>query len=147
MVSACGSIEEKPTGLESDEHTQKTEKRNEREDASQEKQTDTVVLSIIVSSDEIILDTMQIPMKDGETALGVLETITKEKDIQREISSSGYVRSIGNLGEFDRGSGSGWMYLVNDTIPTMSAKDYVLQAGDRVEWVYTLDQGKDIGVP
>ncbi|MEW6572995.1 MAG: S-layer homology domain-containing protein [Bacillota bacterium] len=33
----------------------------------------------------------------------------------------------------------GWMYQVNDTVPMVAAKDYGLQAGDRVLWWYSVD--------
>ena len=56
-----------------------------------------------------------------------------------------YVESINGVGEFDLGSGSGWMYKVNGEFPATSADNYVLSAGDRIEWVYTRNVGGDVG--
>lgn len=66
--------------------------------------------------------------------------------IQYRTTSLGkYVYGINGLKEFDKGAGSGWMYRVNDIYPNVSADMYVLQPGDRIEWLYTTDLGGDIG--
>ncbi|MBQ7093296.1 MAG: S-layer homology domain-containing protein, partial [Clostridia bacterium] len=56
-----------------------------------------------------------------------------------------YVEKIEDLGEFDEGATSGWMYKVNGEFPDFSASLYALSAGDEVEWVYTRDLGEDVG--
>jgi len=56
-----------------------------------------------------------------------------------------YVEAIDGFGEFDDGELSGWMYKVNDVFPNKSSSLYVLGNGDRVEWVYTRDLGRDVG--
>ncbi|QHT59813.1 DUF4430 domain-containing protein [Paenibacillus lycopersici] len=58
-----------------------------------------------------------------------------------------YVQGIDGLSEFDRGSGSGWMYSVNGVFPNYSADSYTLKPNDVVAWRYTLDLGKDLGAP
>ena len=58
--------------------------------------------------------------------------------ISEITDSSGYV-----LGEFDRGSNSGWMYLVNNQAPTVGLKSYKLSNGDNIVWYYTGDYTKD----
>lgn len=55
-----------------------------------------------------------------------------------------YVKSIGGLGEFACGAGSGWMYGVNGTYPKKACNAYKLSSGDSVRWVYTLDNGNDL---
>ncbi|WP_246362192.1 S-layer homology domain-containing protein [Paenibacillus alba] len=79
---------------------------------------------------------------------------------QRELNSRGisytskwfdkynsiYVESIDGDGEFDHGSGSGWMYSVNGTYPGFGASSYVLKQGDRIQWRYTTNLGVDLGV-
>ena len=57
------------------------------------------------------------------------------------ISSSGYVRMIGGLSEFDCGAYSGWMYKVNGVLPSVSTKSYPLKDRDKVEFVYTCKMG------
>lgn len=56
-----------------------------------------------------------------------------------------YVSSIEGLAEFDGGPNSGWMYRVNGEFPNHSASLHKIYAGDKVEWLYTRDLGKDLG--
>jgi hypothetical protein len=37
------------------------------------------------------------------------------------------------------------MYKVNDWFPTYGSSRYALKDGDRIEWIYTCDLGRDIG--
>ncbi|MDI3536134.1 MAG: hypothetical protein PWP30_616 [Eubacteriaceae bacterium] len=43
-------------------------------------------------------------------------------------------------GDYDTLSGyvTGWMYLVNDEIPNITANDYVVQDGDVIRWAFTV---------
>ncbi|MDF2961043.1 MAG: hypothetical protein K0S39_2778 [Paenibacillus sp.] len=95
-----------------------------------------------------ILETTAIDFKEGDSVFDVLQRITKQKKIQMEHRGSAktsYIEGIDNLYEFDKGGKSGWLYRVNGTFPNKSAGAYILQKGDRIEWVYTLDLGKDVG--
>lgn len=56
-----------------------------------------------------------------------------------------YVSAIEGLAEFDGGPNSGWMYRVNGVFPNHSASLHKIYAGDKVEWLYTRDLGKDLG--
>lgn len=56
-----------------------------------------------------------------------------------------YVSAIEGLAEFDGGPNSGWMYRVNGEFPNHSASLHKIHAGDKVEWLYTRDLGKDLG--
>ena len=58
---------------------------------------------------------------------------------------SAYIQGIHNLYEFDVGSGSGWMYSVNDWYPNYGCSCYTVQPGDVICWVYTCDLGQDVG--
>ncbi|MDR0904953.1 MAG: S-layer homology domain-containing protein [Oscillospiraceae bacterium] len=55
-----------------------------------------------------------------------------------------YIESINGLAEFDKGSGSGWMYSVNGVFPEYSASLYALTGGETVNWLYTRDLGEDL---
>ena len=64
------------------------------------------------------------------------------------LQDSGYLRSIpagGALGEFDYGSGSGWMYSVNGVYKNYGFADYYPQDGDTVRVQFTLLLGEDLG--
>ena len=58
--------------------------------------------------------------------------------------SSSYIRSIGGLSEFDCGDGSGWMYAVNGSYPSVGCGSYTLSGGESILWVYTVDLGNDL---
>ena len=64
------------------------------------------------------------------------------------VKGKGYVRSIaegGSLGEFDFGSGSGWMYSVNGVYKNYGFADYFPQDGDTVRVQFTVMLGEDLG--
>ncbi len=95
-----------------------------------------------------ILPVTAVEVKDGDTVIDVLRRVTKQNKIQMETRGSGrsvYVEGIANLYELDRGAKSGWLYRVNGQFPKMSAGAYKLAQGDRIEWLYTVDLGKDVG--
>lgn len=95
----------------------------------------------VLPADGIILSTSAITVKNGESVMSALKKILKENRINFSISSSGYVRMISGLSEFDCGAYSGWMYKVNGVLPSVSTKSYPLKDGDEVEFVYTCKMG------
>lgn len=108
----------------------------------------TVTLSIIGDEQAgTILNATQIEIEDGDTVLDVLKKATKKHNIQLEYRGTGslaYVEGINNLYEFDHGSKSGWMYRVNGVFGKSSAGHIAIKPNDQLEWVYTLDLGKDL---
>ncbi|MBR4721415.1 MAG: DUF4430 domain-containing protein [Clostridia bacterium] len=98
----------------------------------------------------IILPATKVEFSEGESVFDVLLRETKERKIHLEfvntpIYGSVYVEGIGNLYEFDAGELSGWMYRVNGEFPNFGCSKYILKNGDKVEFVYTCDLGKDVG--
>lgn len=64
------------------------------------------------------------------------------------VKDRGYERSIAlgsSLGEFDYGSGSGWMYSVNGVYKNYGFSDYYPQDGDVVRVQFTIILGEDLG--
>ena len=80
---------------------------------------------------------------DGGTVLDVLERTDLVLGVRRSGYGS-YVYSIQSLAERAVGSMSGWIYLVNGEQVQASCSTCELKDGDSVEWVYTLDGGKDV---
>ena len=104
----------------------------------------------MVPSGGTILSTTTVTFSEGESVFDVLQRLCREKGIHMESSwtpiyNSAYIEGIHNLYEFDCGSLSGWMYRVNGWYPNYGCSRYQLADGDRVEWRYTCDLGKDIG--
>lgn len=104
----------------------------------------------IVPKNGVILSSQTVTFYDGESVYDVLQRVCKKNRIHMESSwtpmyNSAYVEGINNLYEFDCGSGSGWMYRVNGWYPNYGCSRYTLKQGDKVEWRYTCNLGKDIG--
>ncbi|MEG2383039.1 MAG: DUF4430 domain-containing protein [Oscillospiraceae bacterium] len=59
--------------------------------------------------------------------------------------SNAYISSIDGLDELKNGSGSGWVYSVNDIFYNKSAGKIILKDKDVIKWMYTLNFGKDVG--
>lgn len=124
-------------------------KKQDKESTKQTSAKNTIVYSIVISDSEIPLAPTEMEVKEGDTVLDALIRITKEKGIQMDYrggqGATAYVEGIANVYEFDRGQGSGWMYRVNGIFPDRGAGVVPLLPGDRVEWLYTTDLGKDLG--
>ncbi len=115
----------------------------------QEKQQETVKLSITGDAEQgVILPLTEVKVEKGDSVLDALQRVLKEKGIQMEYSGTkgmAYVEGINNLYEFDHGPKSGWMFRVNGTFASKSAGSFSIQPGDQIEWLYTLDLGRDLG--
>lgn len=97
--------------------------------------------------DGVILRETEIKISEGQTAFDQLIMATKANRIQMEYdgtTAGAYVRGIGYLYEYDFGNLSGWMYRINGVMADIGASQYTLREGDRVEWVYSTNIGKDI---
>jgi len=95
----------------------------------------------------ILADTI-VNIAEGDTVIDVLKRVTKQYKIQMEysgIKSMAYVKGIKNIYEFDYGSKSGWIYRVNRKVLNVGAGAYTVKDGDVIEWLYTVDLGKEFG--
>lgn len=146
---------EKKQASDSNKSTKQSQKttNNKQSQSSKPKQTTekkkkTVTISIKISSSEIPLSATEVEIQDGDKVLDVLNRVTKEKGIHRDVTGSGsraYVAGLANVYEFDRGQGSGWMYRINGVFPDRGVGAVPVLPGDRIEFLYTLDLGKDLG--
>lgn len=104
----------------------------------------------LVPSNGVILAPTKVTFYEGESVFDVLQRVCKEKGIHLESSwtpiyNSAYIEGIHNLYEFDCGELSGWMYRVNGWYPNYGCSRYQLADGEKVEFRYTCDLGKDVG--
>ena len=104
----------------------------------------------LIPADGTILAASTVTFSPGESVFDVLQRVCRENRIQMEskwtpLYESAYIQGIHNLYEFDVGSGSGWMYSVNDWYPNYGCSRYTVQPGDVICWVYTCDLGQDVG--
>jgi len=105
----------------------------------------------LVPHDGIIFPTTEVTAYDGESVFNVLQREMRRANIHMAsrftpIFNSAYVEAINNLYEFDAGALSGWMYSVNGWFPNFGASRYLLRPGDQIEWRFTVDLGRDLGV-
>jgi len=118
-------------------------------DGSQQSVTLSVDKDTIKKGD--VIKATRVVLRSGDTAWSVLKRELDKRSISYDSSWSGkygsiYVESIAGDGEFDHGSGSGWMYNVNGWYPNYGASSYTLRDGDTLQWRYTTDLGADLGV-
>ena len=104
----------------------------------------------VLPKDGVIYKTKEVVFYEGESVFDVLLRETRDNKIHMEfvdtpIYNSNYIEGINNIYEFDCGELSGWMYKVNDWFPNYGCSRYQLKDGDKIEWVYTCDLGKDVG--
>lgn len=97
-----------------------------------------------------VLSPMQVELQSGDTAWSLLKRELDKhsisyKYIWHEQYGSVYIQSVDEDGEFDHGSGSGWMYAVNNCYPNYGASKYILKDGDKLQWRYTTNLGADLG--
>lgn len=104
----------------------------------------------IIPENGIILAEKSAVFYEGESVFNLLSREMKKNKIHLEfvntpVYNSAYIEGIANIYEFDCGNLSGWMYRVNGKFPNYGCSRYKLSDGDKVEWVYTCDLGRDVG--
>ena len=97
-----------------------------------------------IPTDGMILESEPVNISDGDTAKDQLILAAKANQLQLEFDGTGYVCGLNNIYEFDFGDLSGWVFRVNGETPGRGSYDVKLEKGDTVEWIYSLELGKDI---
>lgn len=100
-----------------------------------------------VPDDCVILDTTEFSASSGDTVYDVLQNAARSYRIlidNRGSDGAAYIAGIDGLYEFDYGELSGWMYRVNGTFPDVGCQSYTVHEGDKIEWLYTTNIGKDL---
>ena len=105
-------------------------------------------IHLIPESGSILPET-ELEFSEGESAFDVLSRELKRRKIHFEFTKnpmydSDYIEGIGNLYEFDAGDLSGWVYRVNGKILSVGCSQYKLKSGDKIEFLYTCNMGKDL---
>lgn len=99
-------------------------------------------------SAEVPLPPTKTFIENGMTVLEALIQITVAEEIHMDYrggqGATAYIQGMGNVYEFDRGQGSGWMYRINGIFPDRGAGVVPLCDGDVIEWLYTTNLGRDL---
>jgi len=103
----------------------------------------------LIPEDGIIYPQTELEFTPGESVFDLLLRTMKSSRIHMEFNEasvykSAYVEGINNLYEFDCGDLSGWVYKVNGKLGSIGCSQCILQPGDKVEWLYTCDMGRDV---
>lgn len=108
----------------------------------------------------VIISPTQVPYKEGDNIAVVTLRLLDALDIGYKntgsLDSAFYLASIENFklsngtqvdsfGEFDSGSGSGWMITQNNWYINSSTADFKVEDGDIIRWQNTCQIGADIG--
>ena len=102
-----------------------------------------------IPEDGYILKPTKYVINEGDTVFDVLLAVTRANRIKINYTGSAggmlsvYVSSIAGYSEMQYGALSGWIYRVNNYTPDVGCGSYDVKNGDVIEWVYTLDLGKD----
>lgn len=106
-----------------------------------------------------IIASKKVPFGKGDTVadvtLRLLDSLGYTYQHTGTTKNGFYLASIGgfthkgidydSFGEFDAGSGSGWMITLNEEFIKYGASDFEVENGDVIKWQYTCQLGKDIG--
>lgn len=96
-----------------------------------------------VPADGIILSERALPLCKGETVYDLLIQAAQAEGFTIESGSTSYIQGIAGIREHDFGQLSGWVYRVNGEVLSVGCDSCVLQPGDRVEWLYSLELGRE----
>jgi len=105
----------------------------------------------LVPENGIIFPRTEVVAYEGESVFNVLQREMRRHRMHMAarftpVFNSAYVEAINNLYEYDAGSLSGWVYSVNGWFPNFGSSRYLLSPGDEIEWHFTLDLGRDLGM-
>lgn len=119
-------------------------------------QPDSITVTLSVSCENIkdkldgdymIIPETEVVLLESDSVFDVLERVLAYNRIPFDYAGSSvtdiYIKGINNVYEMDYGEMSGWMYLVNGEFPDCGCGSYELEDGDIIEWVYTLNIGRD----
>lgn len=93
----------------------------------------------------LLTTTGKVTVTAGSSVRDAFVTALDRDKIGYTEQSNGYFPTIGSWSEFERGEKSGWMYLVNGSMPSVAAQDYELTGNATVVWFYTDDYSSDYG--
>lgn len=100
-----------------------------------------------IPDDGVIIDKETYHVSEGDTVYDVLLTAANENNLpldNRGADGAAYIAGLNCLYEFDYGPLSGWMYRVNGEFTDVGCQSYYVHDGDKIEWLYTLNIGKDL---
>lgn len=93
-----------------------------------------------IPADGVLLAPIHMEIQEGDTVYDMLTRACEQQGIPLD-ASGGYVKYINNIGEFDAGKSSGWLYTVNGELCSMGSTQYQVKPNDVIAWRYTVSVG------
>lgn len=132
--------EKQPTNTTTNQTTKQTpQEKPKHEEVKPQKDK----VQVNIQGADVFTINQTIEIEKDQSVYDVLKSLATMKKIDINTNGFGpaiYVRGINGLNEFDRGSQSGWKYKVNGTFPSASAGTYKVNNGDKVEWIYIINE-------
>ena len=101
----------------------------------------------IKAKDTYWLTNKRVTVKEGATVAHTIITAIEGTDIRQTGAENGYISSVSKgavtLSEFSYGSNSGWLYKVNNILPSVSVTSKTVSDNDNILLYYTTDWTKD----
>lgn len=91
----------------------------------------------------LLITTGKVTVTSGSSVRDAFVTALDRDNIGYTEQRNGYFSMIGDWSEFERGKNSGWMFMVNGSMPSVAAQDYKLTGSATVVWFYTDDYSND----
>lgn len=102
----------------------------------------------VVPNGGVILSATDMEVSDGDTVYSLLERICNYNGIALDATKDGtgaFINAIDGIACFDNGPMSGWIFAVNDELPSGDSADCRVKNGDVVVWYYACDVNNGIG--
>jgi len=105
----------------------------------------------IIPENGYFLYLTDVEFSEGDTVFDVLKRELQGRKLHLAFTTtpgtgSVYIDGLFNLYEFDCGPESGWIFLVNGVSPGISCSEVKVNDGDFLDFAYTCDLGRDLGV-
>lgn len=84
-----------------------------------------------------------VEISSGDTAWDAVKSALEEENLAYINADGSYISSLNSLAELDRGSNSGWQYMVNGDYPDVGMNSMSLDDGDVIIAHYTDDYSKE----
>ena len=107
----------------------------------------TVTVSVYGANEEYILENELIEVEKNVSVADALSAVCVKNETDLEIRGNGsdsYIVSIDKVREFSEGSGSRWVFVINNEYSLKKPGSVRLNGGENIRFYFTLNLGKDI---
>lgn len=92
----------------------------------------------------VVLAAEEFTLYEGDTVYDITVAAARAHGIQMESDGTNYISGIAFIYERQFGDLSGWLYRVNGETPSVGCGEYAPSDGDKIQWIYSCEMGRDI---